>query len=120
MTVAEMHQDIELQPRSTGRTRRARGQAKGRGKPDKEYGLARRDAAGGRKGWSVLVRRRGRAIRRYFADGYYGGKEEARTAALSYRDAVLMAFPPLTTLETAQALRINNRNGKVWGMGTPH
>jgi hypothetical protein len=84
----------------------------GAAKQDNEYGLIRiNNKEDGSLAWIVNFKRRGRLINRYFADAIFGGADAALDAARAYRDAVIRAFPPLTTRESAQRIRSNNRSG---------
>jgi len=61
-------------------------------------------------GWEVIVNRRGKYYREFFADPHYGGKRGALVAAQSYRDDLLARLPPPLPVKTRNA---RNTSGVV-------
>ena len=62
-------------------------------------------------GWKVQVRRDSRTYAKSFSDGRYGGSEHALRAAELYRDALILAHPPLSRLALCAIVRKNNHSG---------
>lgn len=71
------------------------------------YALARIDLPGaGTHGWQVRLQRRGRKYAKYFADGIYGGPEQAMAAGRQWRDALL------EQLEQVEQIRFCTRSAR--------
>ena len=64
--------------------------------------------------WIIIINRQGRQIHRSLMDGNYGGKEEALQQAITYRDAVIEAFPDLPASYQKMSRRgRNNTSGQT-------
>jgi hypothetical protein len=67
--------------------------------------------------WLVQVQRRQHIISKMFSDSIYGGKDKALTAALTYRDALILAAAPAEiNLWRRTIIRRNNTSG-IPGVG---
>ena len=60
--------------------------------------------------WRVQVRRQSRYYRRDFGDGRHGGTEPALATAITYRDQIIAAHPPLAMPKYRDHLE-TNRSG---------
>jgi hypothetical protein len=77
-----------------------------------EYALSRAvDARSGARGWTVAMRRHHVSYRRFFSDARWGGKAEARAAALAYRAELEQRVPRPSRARIADKLRRNNTSG---------
>lgn len=61
--------------------------------------------------WRVRVQRRTRVYVRNFSDNRHGGSEQARQVAQLYRDALILAHPPLSKPAYCAIRKKNNRSG---------
>lgn len=77
----------------------------------KTYGIGRSRRGLGQWFWAAYVRRRGRLHYRRFYDAKYGGSDEARRAAIAWRDVTLANVQVLTVREFNQRTRSNSRSG---------
>lgn len=79
--------------------------------PPHAYGLTPRYAGGEISRWVVAVTRRGERFNKEFASADYGGADEARVAALAFRDDLLKTVPPMSLREFGSIVRSNNTSG---------
>lgn len=87
-------------------------QMSGQNAKEKIYGLGSRfDTDGQLRSWAVSIRRQGRTFQRTFSVARYGSPEQAKAAALAYRDEVLRMFPPMSRREFGTIVRSNNTSG---------
>lgn len=67
--------------------------------------------------WLVQIQRRGHTITKMFTDSIFGGKQQALTAALDFRDALIIAAAPAEiNLWRRTIVRRNNTSG-IPGVG---
>lgn len=62
-------------------------------------------------GWKVQLVRHRKAYARYFSDAQYGGSDQARQAAIEWRDQFDIEVPRLSRAGKADILRSNNTSG---------
>lgn len=77
----------------------------------KLYGIAERRVDGVATGWRVAINRRGMHIDRHFSAKTYGSLEQAKAAAIAFRDKVNADIAPLTRREACATLKTNNTSG---------
>lgn len=77
----------------------------------KIYALTPRFYKGVLVRWSVMLVRQGQRYQREFAVTDHGGVEDARAAALVYRDELLRTIRPLSLREFSAIVRKNNTSG---------
>lgn len=77
----------------------------------KVYALTPRFYKGMLVRWSVMLVRQGRRFQGEFAVADHGGVEDAKAAALAYRDELLRTIRPLSRREFSAIVRKNNTSG---------
>lgn len=77
-----------------------------------EYALRRIDNPNrSTHGWKVQLVRHRKDYARYFSDAQYGGSDQARQAAIEWRDRFDIEVPRLSRADKADILRSNNTSG---------
>lgn len=89
------------------------GEPAGSGPPlPHEYALRRiDDPKRGTYGWKVQLVRHRKAYASFFPDGQYGGSDQARQAAIEWRDRLDVEVPRPSRADKADILRSNNTSG---------
>ncbi len=80
-------------------------------RPAKIYGLTPRYAGKEIVCWSVAISRRGERFAQKFSVANHGGLEEAKAAAIAWRDGVLQRMPAMSLREFGTIVRSNNTSG---------